>query len=93
MVRILIIGANGFMGHVGEAHKLAVVETTGTAYYGETYQDMSRRVPDISCAAHRLGWTPQVPLRDGLRRMMTHYIGDGARDLQAAIRVPVHENT
>lgn len=43
-------------------------------YYGKGYEDMPRRVPDIGNAKRRLGWTPQVDLREGLRRTIAHYV-------------------
>lgn len=44
-------------------------------YYGPDYQDVARRVPDISAARTLLGWEPRVGLRDALRRTALHYVG------------------
>ncbi|MGH6832346.1 MAG: hypothetical protein ACRECM_04895, partial [Methyloceanibacter sp.] len=38
------------------------------AIYGTSYEDIPRRVPDISRMREILGVIPQVSLEDGLRR-------------------------
>jgi UDP-glucose 4-epimerase len=38
------------------------------AVYGAQFEDVTRRVPDISRARQVLGWEPQVPLDEGLKR-------------------------
>jgi nucleoside-diphosphate-sugar epimerase len=42
-------------------------------YYGPDYEDMARRVPDITEAREVLGWEPHVPIRDALRRTIEYY--------------------
>ena len=42
--------------------------------------DPARRRPDIGKAEAALGWTPTVPLRDGLRRTIDWFAGAGAPD-------------
>lgn len=36
-------------------------------YYGPGFEDTRRRVPDVTRAADRLGWSPRVGLDEGLR--------------------------
>lgn len=56
-----------------------IEETTADAYYGEGYQDILTRVPDISAAAEHLGWKPEVGLEESLRRTIAYYLeGEGA---------------
>lgn len=38
------------------------------AVYGAAFEDVPRRVPDISRARAVLGWEPEVPLDEGLKR-------------------------
>ena len=38
------------------------------AVYGARFEDVARRVPDISRAREVLGWEPRVPLGEGLKR-------------------------
>ncbi len=44
--------------------------------------DPTRRRPDIRKAEAALGWTPTVPLRDGLRRTIDWFAGAGVPDSQ-----------
>jgi UDP-glucuronate decarboxylase len=39
--------------------------------------DPGRRCPDISWAVANLGWTPAVPLREGLARTIAHFAASG----------------
>lgn len=38
--------------------------------YGEDFEDVRRRVPDISLGRDILGWTPRVSLPEGIERMI-----------------------
>jgi len=37
--------------------------------------DPTRRRPDISLAQQKLGWQPQIPLRDGLQKTIAYFDG------------------
>jgi hypothetical protein len=50
---------------------------------------VAHRRPDISAARQRLGWAPQVSLRDGLWRMIDHNLDNSAQREPAAIRAPL----
>ena len=53
------------------------MKTVGSAkYYGNAYQDMKTRVPDIANARTILGWEPKIPLEEALRRTV-HFYTDG----------------
>jgi nucleoside-diphosphate-sugar epimerase len=43
------------------------------SFYGESYEDIRRRVPDIKKAKRLLGWEPKVKLEDGLARTFAWY--------------------
>lgn len=43
-----------------------VVTTKAQVFYGESYQDISTRVPSIENAVNLLGWQPKVGLEDAL---------------------------
>jgi UDP-glucose 4-epimerase len=45
-----------------------VQRTPYESVYGSRFEDIPRRVPDISRARQVLGWEPQVPLTEGLKR-------------------------
>ncbi|MCX6776222.1 MAG: GDP-mannose 4,6-dehydratase [Candidatus Micrarchaeota archaeon] len=46
---------------------------THEKFYGKSYEDIRRRVPDISKAKKLLGWEPRVDFEDGLRRTIAWY--------------------
>jgi len=64
-----------------------VAELTGTdsaiTYLPLPTDDPVRRRPDITRATELLGWTPTIPLREGLRRTIAYF-----RDRQAEVPVP-----
>ncbi|KAJ6782605.1 hypothetical protein PWT90_00158 [Aphanocladium album] len=56
--------------------KVAVVSGTSKAYYGEGYQDVKRRMPDIVETCKDLDWAPTVGIRDALSRLFDSYEQD-----------------
>ncbi len=46
--------------------------------YGNSYEDIRRRVPDNTRMKRVLGVTPEVDLRDGIRRTMEWFLSEGA---------------
>lgn len=44
-------------------------------FYGRSYEDIRRRVPDVRKAKRILGWEPKVDLEEGLRRTVEWYRG------------------
>ncbi len=42
-------------------------------YRENTADDPTRRRPDITKATEMLGWQPEVPLREGLQRMVDDF--------------------
>ena len=50
-------------------------EISGRDYYGEGYEDVASRRPSIALA-WRLGWSPRIGLRDGLRKVIFAELGD-----------------
>src|SRR5918996_5887278 len=53
---------------LGEAVREAAGSRSEIVFTDRPEDDPEVRCPDISRARDRLGWTPQVPLRDGLKR-------------------------
>ena len=64
--------------YADSAKKVALIETTSGAYYGAGYQDVQNRVPKIENTMHELGWAPQVPMGEALRRIFDAYRGQVA---------------
>ena len=46
---------------------------THTDYYGESYEDIGRRVPDISRIKKYIGWEPTTSLEDGVGKTVDYY--------------------
>ncbi len=51
-------------------------EMPAEQYYNAAYEDMTRRVPDITAAQRQLGWTPKVGIDEALRRTIGAYTSD-----------------
>jgi nucleoside-diphosphate-sugar epimerase len=51
-----------------------IVETPARTFYGEAYQDILTRKPNIDRARKLLGWEPKVGLRDALSRTLDAFI-------------------
>ena len=43
-------------------------------YFGEGYQDVSKRVPDIHRAIQYLNWHPAIDIETGLRKTLDYYL-------------------
>ncbi|MES2185629.1 MAG: bifunctional UDP-4-keto-pentose/UDP-xylose synthase [Pseudomonadota bacterium] len=55
------------------AARVQLVDTTSGAYYGQGYQDVQHRVPDIRNTMADLGWAPQVDMRQALAALFDYY--------------------
>jgi len=56
--------------------RTAVVEKVSAQdYYGDGYQDIYTRVPDITNARELLDWEPRYSLREALTYTVQHYVG------------------
>jgi len=67
-----------------DLRKTAVVEKVSSQeYYGEGYQDIQTRVPDITNARTLLGWEPQVGLEQAIENMVRFYVDREAPDSAA----------
>ena len=60
-----------------------IVRTPYEAVYGRRFEDVRRRVPDVSLAREVLGWEPVVPLTEGLKRTIAWWTADGEPGLTA----------
>jgi len=70
----------GFEGFEDIRQRAHIEEISAREYYGEGYQDIRTRVPDIGNARRWLRWEPRVGLDDTLRRTIAFYVARrGAR--------------
>jgi nucleoside-diphosphate-sugar epimerase len=62
------------------AHKVNVIGTLSSDFYGKGYQDVQSRVPKITNTQEELGWNPTVTLAEALDKIFEFY-QDHAREL------------
>lgn len=63
--------ADGAGGDVNPGRvRTQLVEMNGEEVYGQGYQDVDNRVPDIKKTCEELGWRPRTPLEEGLRKLI-----------------------
>ena len=55
------------------AENVKIVKVSSGNYYGDSYQDVNKRVPSITKAETLLGWTPVVDMDELLTRTMGFY--------------------
>ena len=55
------------------AKKVQLVETTSAAYYGQGYQDVQNRVPQITNTCEELKWQPMTSMPTTLRNIFDAY--------------------
>jgi nucleoside-diphosphate-sugar epimerase len=55
------------------AKKVRLVETTSGAYYGEGYQDVQNRVPNITNTCNELSWKPTTTMDQALKNIFEAY--------------------
>jgi nucleoside-diphosphate-sugar epimerase len=77
----------GFPGYEHLQRTARLLEVSSAEYYGEAYQDIQVRVPDLTNARTALGWEPRIGLRDALERTVAHYVSAGTRAAGPAVAV------
>ena len=55
------------------ARRVKLVQTSPQKYYGEGYQDMQHRLPDIATTMRDLGWKPRTGMTQALRHIYDAY--------------------
>ncbi len=55
------------------AAEVRIADISASAYYGAGYQDIERRVPDISGATRDLHWTPTRSIVQSMEALFDHY--------------------
>jgi len=60
--------------NVQKADASFIEPMTSSEYFGDAYQDVSRRLPSIRRAQELLGWTPTTSLEEGLKKTLDFYL-------------------
>jgi nucleoside-diphosphate-sugar epimerase len=71
---LLIDTLSGFDRYRNLRRSAVIEKVSSHEYYGEGYQDIQTRVPDISNARELLGWEPEVGLEDAIQHMVEYYV-------------------
>lgn len=61
--------------------KSKIIEIPAKEYYGDGYEDMKRRTPDISKVCNLLDWRPKVALEEALRETIKCYVTNSSFNL------------
>jgi UDP-glucose 4-epimerase len=60
-----------------------VTYVTHSQAIGDSYEDISRRIPNYSLAEQELGWKPAISLREGIGKMYTYLINKDSNEASA----------
>jgi len=83
--------ARGRPEYRDSARRVRVVDVSSAKYYGEGYQDIQTRVPDIDNTCSELDWAPRTDMSTALHAIFDAYSDDlqKARDLTPTGTFPV----
>ncbi len=74
LAQLIIEEFKKFPDYRARAEAAEVISTAASEYYGKGYQDIQARVPSISNARTRLGWSPMTTLRHAIQLTLQHYL-------------------
>ncbi|GAB1319772.1 hypothetical protein MFIFM68171_09982 [Madurella fahalii] len=78
--------AHGASGEVKRGKlRSRLVEMSGEEVYGQGYQDVDNRVPEIRKTCEELGWQPLTPLEEGLRKFINVAVAASHKDEDIAV--------
>lgn len=72
--RLIQLIVTHYPKYAAAAKSVKLIDMDAKAYYGDGYQDVSLRVPNINHAKTHLGWEPAVDMTDGLRKTLDFYL-------------------
>jgi len=54
-------------------NEIKFISVPSHEYYGKGYQDIQKRVPDISLIKHHLNWSPKIKLEESIKKIVSNY--------------------
>lgn len=75
--------SQSYDGYEDIRKQVEVINVSSGEYYGKAYQDIHNRVPSIKEAQERLGWTPEVDFRTGLKLTLDYHLINKDYELNA----------
>jgi nucleoside-diphosphate-sugar epimerase len=73
LARMMLEIADGYPEYRANASRVKLAEVTAKSYYGQGYQDIQHRTPDIRNTIADLGWSPKVGMREALTQIFDAY--------------------
>ena len=74
LARLIIAAFKEYPEFRDHAAKAKLVVVPAEKYFGRYYQDIQRRVPAITNARRRLGWSPKIDLKTAIRRTLDYHL-------------------
>lgn len=73
LAEMMLAEVSTLPGYDGIRKDVAITTAEGTDYYGQGYQDLASRVPDIDRAQRILGWQPTTGMAEAIARTVAYY--------------------
>jgi len=73
LAQMMLAMAKTYPEYRDKLSQVRLVETSSKDYYGEGYQDVQNRVPDINNTVRDLDWHPTVTMHDALAHIFEAY--------------------
>jgi nucleoside-diphosphate-sugar epimerase len=74
LAKLIIAAFRDYPEYREHAAKAKTVVVPSAKYFGKYYQDIQRRVPSITNAKKRLGWTPKVGLEQAIKLTLDYHL-------------------
>jgi len=74
LVNLLIDLIREYPGYEAVAQKVRITPVDSKSHYGVHYQDTLHRVPSIENAKTYLGWSPEVGLKEALKKTLDYHL-------------------
>lgn len=74
VAKILINQIKEIPKYAAQANTVKLKEVNATEYYGEGYQDVSKRTPSINNAITYLDWQPKIDLKTSIQKIVNFHL-------------------
>ena len=73
LAEMMVAMAKDLPEYRDNAARVQLIDVTSQGYYGDGYQDVVQRVPDISRTMADLAWQPKVSMKEALAALFAYY--------------------
>lgn len=74
VAELLINFTKEYPQYAAQANKVKLQEVKAAEYYGEGYQDVSKRTPSIRNAMKYLDWQPKIDLKTSIQKIVNYHL-------------------